>query len=138
MAEINGLDAVVAMLKQRAESARKEASTVVTGYENNHALYVHENIEMKWRGKPRQPSPPHRGVYWGPHGEAKFLEKPARTLSSDGTIGDIIRRTLAAGESLETGLLISGLRIQRDSQELVPVDFGNLKNSAFTAVDKGS
>ncbi len=37
-----------------------------------YAFYVHENIEMKWRGQPRKSG---IGVYWGPQGEAKFLEK---------------------------------------------------------------
>jgi len=36
------------------------------------------------------------------------------------------------GANVERALKIAGLRIQRESQGLVPVDLGNLKNSAFT------
>jgi hypothetical protein len=42
------------------------------GYTASYATYVHENLEMKWRGKPRRSG---IGEYWGPHGESKFLEK---------------------------------------------------------------
>ncbi len=38
--------------------------------------------------------------------------------------------------SLEEALLKSGLFLQRESQKLVPVDTGALKNSAFTRVEK--
>lgn len=36
------------------------------------------------------------------------------------------------GEGVERGLKRAGLWLQRLSQEVVPVDTGNLKNSAFT------
>lgn len=35
-------------------------------------------------------------------------------------------------EGMEIGLIRAGLFIQRKSQKVVPVDLGNLKNSAFT------
>ena len=43
------------------------------GYSANYALYVH-NASGKLAGKPR---PSGKGVYWGPHGEPKFLTKAA-------------------------------------------------------------
>jgi hypothetical protein len=49
-----------------------EKSTWEVGYTAHYAVYVHENLEMKWRGKPRASG---IGVYWGPRGESKFLEK---------------------------------------------------------------
>lgn len=53
---------------------RKETeNSVVIGYSAKYARAVHENLEMKWRGKPRRDG---KGVYWGPAGESKFLEKP--------------------------------------------------------------
>ena len=45
--------------------------------------------------------------------------------------------TITTG-SLEKGLVLAGLRLQRDSQKLVPVDTGNLKGSAFTRLDKNT
>lgn len=47
-------------------------TSVQIGFNSTHAFYVHENIEMKWKGKDRKSG---IGVYWGPNGEAKFLEK---------------------------------------------------------------
>ncbi len=58
-------------------------NTVVNvGYTALYAMYVHENIEMKGRGMPRDPGNPGRGNFWDPagRGQAKFLEEPARTL----------------------------------------------------------
>lgn len=45
---------------------------VEVGYEAAYALFVHENLEMKLKGRPR---PSGLGVYWGPKGRAKFLEQ---------------------------------------------------------------
>lgn len=66
---------------RRSAYTRKEGSgfnTVVSvGYELDYALWVHENVLMKWKGKKRRK--PFKGVYWGPKGrQAKFLEAPFR------------------------------------------------------------
>lgn len=53
---------------------------VIVGYTANYAAAVHEKIGMKLKGKPR---PSGKGVYWGPKGEAKFLEKPFRESRDD-------------------------------------------------------
>jgi len=54
------------------------STMVFVGYTALYAMWVHENVEMKNRGKPRRP--PHKGNYWDPAGigQAKFLEGPAR------------------------------------------------------------
>lgn len=44
---------------------------VEVGFGAVYALWVHENLEMKLKGKDR---PSGKGVYWGPSGEAKYLE----------------------------------------------------------------
>jgi len=49
--------------------------SVEVGYTAEYAAYVHENLEMKLKGEPRASG---RGVYWGPKGESKFLEKTVR------------------------------------------------------------
>lgn len=62
-------------------SAGSGFSTVVTvGYTAHYAIFVHENVAMAGRGKPR---PSGIGQYWDPRGrgQAKFLEEPARTLA---------------------------------------------------------
>lgn len=76
------------------------------------------------------------GRFWDPQGQAqaKFLEAPARKLGP--LLGSIVRQALKAGKTFEQAMLLAGLRLQRESQLLVPVDTGNLKNSAFTRLDK--
>lgn len=63
----------------RAEGAG--FTTIVNvGYTASYAIFVHENVEMKLKGKERRPAPPHIGRYWDPagRGQAKFLEQPFR------------------------------------------------------------
>ena len=45
---------------------------VEVGFSSKYAIYVHENLEEKLRGKPRQSG---LGHYWGPKGESQFLLK---------------------------------------------------------------
>jgi len=56
---------------------------VTVGYTARYAIYVHELVEMKLKGEDRPA--PHKGKYWDPQGrgQAKFLEEPARRLTSD-------------------------------------------------------
>lgn len=113
-------------------------TTVVVGYTANYAIHVHENIEMKGKGLPRRKTLSSgknvkgRGFYWDPQGkaQAKFLEQPARELKRE--FSRIITTACKNGARLDKALLIAGLRLQRESQQLVPIDTGNLKASAFT------
>lgn len=70
--------------------ARDNTLAVEIGYGAAYALYVHENMEQKLKGKPR---PSGLGVYWGPHGEPKFLENVLKEKKAD------ILRTIAAYSS---------------------------------------
>jgi hypothetical protein len=156
---IEGVKDVIKALKKveaRLMGARAKAGfgqSVVVGYTAAYALAVHENIEMKWRGFPRDRSiraevedgkklaitghhaSKKKGLFWGPAGQAKFLEQPARELSNDGTLARIVMGAMAKGKTMLQGLLLAGLRLQRESQKLVPVDTGNLKSSAFTRIE---
>lgn len=135
MAELQNLEKLVRQLRDRAARVRRDGQVVVAvGYTARAALWVHENIEMKWRGKPRRSG---IGVYWGPNGQAKFLEQPARELSNDGTLADIVLQLMRKGKTLAQGLIAAGLRLQRDSQQLVPVEYANLRRSAFTRLERG-
>lgn len=117
--------AVVHNLKRVAKSMERLAKThplsqdvsVIVGYTANYALQVHERTDI-----------PHQ------NGEAKFLEKPAREKEKD-VANTVVKGTKASG-SLEKGLILGGLLLQRESQQLVPVDTGNLKGSAFTKAEK--
>lgn len=60
------------------EQHRTGVITIEVGYTAPYAMYVHENMEQKLKGKPR---PSGIGVYWGPRGQPKFLEAKARELT---------------------------------------------------------
>ncbi len=151
--------------QRTAQAIKDSNVSVVIGYTAGYAIYVHENMEiwppgMRLKGLPRGqgfrrdqktgivyvPSTimnsgtaggKHRGFYWDPQGMAqpKFLERPARELSSNGILGGIIVGILRTGRTVAEALLPAGLRLQRESQMLVPIDTGNLRASAFTRLE---
>lgn len=104
-----------AKLKKLAKPyAGGNAGDVIVGYTANYAMYVHEDLKARHKeGK-----------------VAKYLEKPARELSD--TLGSIVAKIVASGGTLIQGLYAAGFRLQRESQQIVPIDTSNLKNSAFT------
>lgn len=115
--KIQGITAVknkLIKLKTKYKSADEGEPIVYVGYTQKYGIYVHENLQAHH-----------------PVGQAKFLEQPARSLRNE--IGQIVKKVLQKGGSLLQGLYIAGLRLQRESQELCPVDTSALKASAFTA-----
>jgi len=70
--------------------AQHNAKAVEVGYGAAYALAVHEKVGMKLRGKPRKSG---LGVYWGPHGEARFLAKALTERRSDAAslVGQFVR-----------------------------------------------
>lgn len=134
MAEITKIQNVKSLLRKLEKlervAHRQNTGNVIVGYNASYALYVHENVEMKWKGEPRHR--PHKGSYWDPQGrgQAKFLEQPARELR--GEMQKIIYQACERGAGLIKALMMAGMFLQRASQKLVPVDTGNLKSSAFT------
>lgn len=105
---------------------------VIVGYTAPYATFVHENVAMKWKGLPRRPSPPKTGVYWGPHGQAKFLEAPTRLYKKE--MANIISRGMRAGLTFLQAATKAAYFLLRKSQALVPVDTGELRNSGFVKV----
>ncbi len=152
MPKMEGFDKVASTLNRLAKKYGDAPTvSVIVGYTSAYAVHVHENIEMKWRGFPRDMSVrlikgiavtgfnsggsgSGKGLFWeggsGGQGQAKFLEQPARELKRE--FSKIIVTACSRGAKLEQALLMAGLRLQRESQQLVPVDTGNLKASAFT------
>lgn len=155
MASIKNLERLMAKLDQRTAAAIKDAEvSAVIGFTASYALPVHENTEMKWRGFPRDRSirrdgkiartgygarsgPGTAGLFWGPTGQAKFLEEPARTGAADGTFGALIVGALRAGKTVAQGLLLAGLKLLREAQLRVPVVTGNLRASGFCRLERG-
>jgi len=132
--KVERINSVVNALRAHAAKLAKDPKVGVTvGYSASYAANVHENIAMAWEGLPR---PKHLGgVYWGPRGQAKYLEEPARLLNNDKTLSNIVTEALRKKKTVAQALLLAGLRLQRESQKRVPVVTGTLKNSAFTVVE---
>lgn len=118
MPKIEGLDRVVAKLE--AMHRREENVSVITGFTQSYALFVHENMTAQH----------------APGKRAKYLEEPARRLSNEGTLGRIVEQVYRKTKDMGKALLIAGLRIQREAQRIVPIDTGALKASAFTVIEK--
>lgn len=118
MAKVEGLTRVVAALKAVGAKYGPATPRVHVGYRAAYGIFVHENLEA-----------------YHPNGQAKFLETPAREEARN--IAKIVHDGLKAGLTLEQALLRGGLYLQGKSQELVPVDTGNLRSSAFTEIVKG-
>lgn len=138
MAQVEGLTSLVATLREQRERAvRGGAAKVAVGFTAKSALYVHENMEPKTLGVGK-PRPSGLGHYWGPADYGpKFLENPMREMTGDGTFNMILVQALRAGKTVAQGLLLVGLRLQREAQLRVPVEYGNLKASAFTRLAQG-
>jgi hypothetical protein len=68
-------------------------------------------------------------------GQAKYLEQPARQLQSEMT--SIVRRSVEAKNGLEEGLQRAGELLLRESQALVPVDTGALRDSGEVIIVEG-
>lgn len=112
--KIKGVNDLIKRLKLLEKKSKREDDVVViVGYTANYALFVHENLQSRHTV-----------------GQAKFLEKPARTMRSE--LVAVVRATYRITGTLLKGLFAAGLRLQRESQKLVPIDTGNLKGSAFT------
>jgi len=116
--ELLGINVLKKKLKDLAEEAKQSSvASVTVGYTQNYGLSVHENLQAHH-----------------PHGEAKFLEKPAREKIA--IYAKIVSQAYRKGLTLEQALLLAGLRLQRESQLIVPVDTTALKASAFTSLTR--
>lgn len=148
MSEVKGVKSIIVQLgKLKAKYGDKsaEGKCVSVGYTAKYALFVHENLQ----GKPNPPKSDaqrramfasirereERGhVPWAV-GQPKFLEQPARELNDAGEFTRLILASLRRRKTLLQGLLVCGLRLQRESQALCPVDTSYLKASAFTRIE---
>ncbi len=118
MPKIEGLRNVTQALAKLADQTPSSGKvSVIVGYTANYAVYVHEIKDAK-----------HTIGQW------KYLEHPARELRT--TLANIVKTAWKRGVKLNKALILAGLRLQRESQKIVPVDTGNLKGSAFTREEK--
>jgi len=127
--EVQGLEKLQKRL-QAMQSKYEKVEDVFVGYTQPYAIYVHEATRMTLKGVPRKK--PSIGRYWDPPGSGpKFLEKPARELA--GILGSMIATLVKRGVTFQDAIYKAGVYLQYQSQRLVPIDFGALFASAFTA-----
>lgn len=69
-----------AYARRMQQSHAKDEMAVEVGYTAAYALFVHENMQQKFKGQPR---PSGLGYYWGPHGQPKFLESALLDLQQE-------------------------------------------------------
>lgn len=148
--EIKGVEAVVLKMQAMAAKARLDFdASVSVGYTAKYALYIHENTLMRWRGLPRDRSirlnsdgtvttgyagNKQPGLFWGPTGQAKFLEGPFRELEQE-LIDMVVKGVVEQKLTMAQSLVRAGLYLQRVSMQRVPVLTGNLRASAFTRLE---
>lgn len=108
---ITGIKSLEQKLKRLGVRGKKVEYLV--GYTQNYAVFVHENLQAHHT-----------------NGQAKYLEQPARQLGPE--LGKIAGQVMTKTNNLDTAIKLPALRLQRESQKLVPVDTSALKNSAFT------
>lgn len=117
--KVIGIEEVNRKLQALANrSKQKDAGSLVVGFSQNYAIYVHE-----------VPARHKEGKQW------KYLETVVRRLAPQ--IPRLVEATYLVTGSLYAGLLKAASRIQREAQEIVPIDTGALRASAFTAKDPG-
>lgn len=117
MAEIEGIDRLTRRLRGMTTRGRK-GPTVVVGFAQPYAIYVHENMEAAHKeGK-----------------IAKYLEKPLRENRQQ--LQQVIRYTYQQTKDMNKSLMTAGMLLQRLAQEVVPVDTGALRASAYVALEQ--
>lgn len=119
MAVVTGTESLIRKLHTliRNNEARVD---VIVGYTANYAIFVHEDLTARH----------------APGKTAKYLEHPYREMINNREMSRIVTRVIQKTGSLRQGLLTAGLRLQRESQKIVPIDTGFLRASAFTREDK--
>jgi hypothetical protein len=110
--KVTGSKSLSRSLNHKLQSSDAKIVEVVVGYTQSYALVVHEVDARHAEGK-----------------QKKYLEGPARQYARQ--IADVSRNTPG---TMEQRLVRSGLFLQRKSQDVVPIDTGALKSSAFTAL----
>jgi hypothetical protein len=113
--KVTGAGKVIASLKARTAGLRKKVS-VSGGYSAPYAARVHEDLTVHH-----------------PNGQAKYLETPLRQYKPE--FSRIVAYNVANKESLETACVRAWWFLMNESQKLVPVATGNLRDSAYVRVN---
>lgn len=121
MARIENVNKVRGAL-QAMKKRFPEHTSVLVGYSAQYALHVHERTDLRHKaGK-----------------IAKYLEVPFRELVDSGKLVKVIYLAVRGGSTMRQALIQGGLRVQRESQKVVPIRTGKLRASAFTTAEEGA
>lgn len=116
--KVDGLTSLQQKLTALKAQANDPDAEVVVGFSQKYAVDVHENLEARHAaGK-----------------QAKYLEAPARRLHLE--LAKIVRDVFKRTGSWSKGLLMAGLRLLREAQQVVPIDTSALKASGYVAFKK--
>lgn len=128
-AKVSGLEKVSNRFNKEIQSFAGDGVIVEgrVGYRAPYAIYVHENLEID--------HPIHvdgSGSTRDCHGQAKFLEIPARQMLPN--VGRDLAKLKAQKKGLKYSIRTICERLLAASQKLVPVDTGVLKRSGFVSL----
>lgn len=113
-ARVEGINRLEQALEAASLKGKKKVNGVV-GYEAPYALFVHEDLEANHT-----------------NGRAKYLEHPARTQQK--AMVKIVKTALENKDALDIALFRALKHLMIQSQKLVPVDTGFLKNSVYIEI----
>lgn len=97
----------------------KKVCDVEVGYVAYYAIYVHEDLSMNHPNG----------------GEAKYLEKPLRLLEPE--LKKMIVNKMKQKKGLAFALMAAGTKLLTESQKLVPVRTGFLRDSGYVKLISG-
>jgi len=112
--KLKGFDRVLKKFQRRKNAFRKKKLVVLVGYTANYAIYVHEATNARFKA---------------PGTGAKFLENSLR-IHADACVA-LVKSALLREVDFHTALYFAGLRLQRESIKVTPIDTGNLRGSSF-------
>jgi hypothetical protein len=113
---IGSLSTVKRRLGERIKQARGANTSAVVGYIQTYSVIVHEDLDASH----------------APGKTAKYLEIPLRQNMR--VLADMISKHYLRTLDLGQALLVGCNFLKRLSQQIVPVDTGALRASAFTAM----
>lgn len=116
--ESKDAEKVLASFKAKSLKGRVQVTGNVV-YDAPHAVYVHEDLEA-----------------YHEEGQAKYLEQPAREMQQE--LMDTVTRSIKAKNGLEEGVERALKKLLAASQELVPVDTGELRDSGHVEMEEGN
>ncbi len=113
---VEGLGNVLKRIEEVIHRFGKGDTQVAVGYSADYAVIIHEDITRHH-----------------PNGQAQYLIQPAREMKDE--LGDIVKKALKDGETVEEALLKAGNALLEASQQLVPYQTGFLHDSGFVETE---